>query len=259
MKQVILFDLIFESVRLSEAARMVVQAAQDRQKGLVVTPNVDHVVSIAQDKKMEQVFKTAMFRFADGMPLVWFSRIACPSGLPERVTGADLLFAVAEQASCKNLSIFLLGGLPGVADKAADRLKNLYPGLRIAGTYCPPFGFESDSNQNRQIVDLVNASKADILFIGVGTPKQEKWASEHLDELQVGPILGVGAAFDFAAGTLKRAPKWIQSYGFEWLWRLLSEPKRLWRRYLLKDSKFLFIAIKELYRIKLNSRYRYIR
>lgn len=245
-----MFDMGFTSLTLSEAAQKIVLSAMNGQRGLVVTPNVDHIVTMEYDLEMKEIFQNALFRFADGMPLVWFSRLVYSFGLPCRVTGADLLFAVAEQASKSNMPLFLLGGRPDSAKLAADHLLNCYPGLKIAGYYCPPFGFEHNEEESRSIVDRVNNSGAQILFIGVGTPKQEKWASFWMPILNVGPVLGVGAAFDMAAGKVNRAPKHIQNAGLEWAWRLAAEPRRLWYRYLIKDSRFLLLATKEFFRIR---------
>lgn len=243
----IMFGLKFESVMLKEAVDIIADASLNKRKGLVVTPNVDHVVMMESDSDMRLIFQEALFSFADGMPIVWLSRLLLDSPLPERVTGADLFPALCETAAAKGLNVFFLGGNPGVADTAARKLKSKNPDLNICGTYCPPYGFESDEQETRRIIDLINTCKPDILFVGVGTPKQEKWAYKNCESLNTGPILCIGASFDFIAGTLKRAPVIIQKSGFEWLWRLIKEPRRLWRRYLLRDSRFIFLALREIY------------
>jgi len=249
-----MFDLSFNATTLNQAVELVVNAGIERKKGLVVTPNVDHLVKLQKDKLMRDVFHAAMFRFADGMPLVWFSRLFMASSLPGRVTGADLLPAVATQAAYKGVKLFLCGGNPGVASLAAEKLIQTNPGLEIVGTYCPPFGFEHDAEESLRIVNMINTSGADILFVGVGAPKQEKWAYQYFDQLQVGPILGVGAALDFSAGTIVRCPRFLQSIGAEWLYRLASDPKRLWRRYLVDDVKFLGLAFAEWRKVKRQKR-----
>lgn len=239
-----MFGLEYCACGLHEAAQLIVDAAD--RKGLVTTPNVDHVMSMQDDEEMFEIYRNAMFCFADGMPLVWFSRCFRGKGLPRRVTGADLLPEVARLAAHHGLKLFFLGGLPGVAEQASIRLRHENPSLCVAGTYCPPFGFEKDELESERIVRMINDSGADLLFIGVGAPKQEKWAAKYMDKLHVGPIIGVGAAFDFAAGTIKRAPRWMQRNGLEWIWRLKQEPDRLWRRYILRDSQFIFLVMKEL-------------
>jgi len=240
-----MFNLSFQACTMDRAVELVLKAGIERKKGLIVTPNVDHLVKLQKDKLMRDIFNAAMFRFADGMPLVWFSKMVMKQSLPGRVTGAGLLPGVAARAAEKGVKIFLLGGNPGVADHAADQLMRKNPKLKIAGTYCPPFGFEHDADESLRIVNRINASGTDILFVGVGAPKQEKWAYQYMDQLNVGPILGVGAAFDFAAGTIKRCPQFIQNIGAEWLYRLSMDPKRLWRRYLVDDIQFIPMAYGE--------------
>lgn len=244
--QVHMFGLDYCACTLTEAAQMVISAANSKTKGLIVTPNVDHVVSMLKDTEMFELYSRAMFRFADGMPLVWFSKLLRGQSLPERVTGADLLPEIARLAALNGLKLYFLGGMPGVADKAAIKLKQKNPALNVVGAYSPPFGFERDSAESERIVKMINDSGAEILFVGVGAPKQEKWAARYMEQLNVGPILGVGASFDFAAGTIKRAPLWVQRIGMEWSWRLMQEPGRLWKRYILKDSQFVWLMVREL-------------
>jgi|GEM_PF-369037 len=241
-----LLGVSFERATLSSAVHQIINAGIEKKKGLVVTPNVDHIVMLQDDTEMRHIYQNALFRFADGMPIVWLSRILKNKHLPERVTGADLLIAICEKAAKADLNIYFLGGNPGIAEQAAAILKKRFDGLRISGVYCPPFGFEHDPVETDFIVNDINSRNIDILFIGVGAPKQEKWSAKHIDRLQVGPILCIGAAFDFAAGIIKRAPVWIQKSGFEWVWRLASEPARMWKRYLVRDSRFIPLAIREI-------------
>lgn len=250
MNKVNLFELSFDAHRLNGAVSKIIEAAINNQHGLVVTPNVDHIVMMERDYEMREIFQKALFRFADGMPLVWLSRLMFKSPLPERVTGSDLFPAVCKAAAQEKLSVFFLGGNPGVAEAAATKLNIKYPDLVVSGVYCPPYGFERDQEETKRIISKINDSETRLLFIGVGTPKQEKWAYANLSSLNTGPILCIGASFDFIAGTVKRAPRFIQKSGFEWLWRLIKEPRRLWRRYILRDSRFIVLAIRELINIK---------
>lgn len=249
-----LFELHFSTLTLHQATTQIIIAAKAKTKGLVVTPNVDHIVMMQSDNEMKNIYQHALYVFADGMPIVWLSRMISgkSKGLPERVTGADLLPKVCAIAAQTGLCIYFLGGNPGVAAKAAQNLSATYPGLKIVGVYSPPFGFEKDPNETKRIVEDINRQGTDILFVGVGAPKQEKWAWANLPQLKTGPILCVGAAFDFSAGSLRRAPEMIQRVGFEWFWRLINDPLRLWRRYLLRDSRFLPIALREICNAKFN-------
>ena len=242
-----LFDLTFNCESFAGAVQQIISAAQKNQRGLVVTPNVDHIVLLQNDHAMREIFQTALLVYPDGMPLVWLSKLmAGNTPFPERITGADLLPAVCSKAAEQALRVYFLGGNPGIAAKAAENLVRLFPALIVAGTYCPPFGFEYDELETSRIKTDINSKNVDILFLGVGTPKQEKWAYANLPELQVGPVLCIGAAFDFAAGSSKRAPLQIQNAGLEWFWRLAHDPSRLWKRYLLRDSRFIPIAWHEL-------------
>ncbi len=249
-----LLGISFERATLSSAVTQILDAAKEKRKGLVVTPNVDHIVMLQDDHDMKRIYDHALFRYADGMPIVWLSKIVKGESLPERVTGADLLIAICEKASKTDLKIYFLGGNPGIAEQAATRLISKFPSLKISGIYSPPFGFEHSEEETNWIINDINARNVDILFIGVGAPKQEKWAAKHSDRLQVGPILCVGAAFDFAAGVINRAPLWVQKSGCEWIWRLASEPTRMWRRYLVRDSRFIPLAWKEISKSIANDR-----
>ena len=241
-----IFNVDFECASLDSGTEQIIAAARSGRKGLVVTPNVDHVVVLQDDPEMQAIYREALFRFADGMPLVWFSKLACNTPLPERVTGADLLPAICQKSAGTGLNLYFLGGNPGIAERAADSLRRQYPGVAIVGTYCPPFGFEHDPAETERIIADINACQVDILFVGVGAPKQEKWAAACLSRLNVGPILCIGAAFDFAAGSIRRAPKLLRNAGLEWVWRMASEPRRLWKRYLVRGSRFLPMVWREL-------------
>jgi N-acetylglucosaminyldiphosphoundecaprenol N-acetyl-beta-D-mannosaminyltransferase len=241
-----MFGLDFERVTLHDAVAQIMAAAGERRAGLVVTPNVDQVVRFDRDPFMHQVYQSAMHVYADGMPLVWVSRLLDARGLPQRVTGADLLPAVCAAAAVEGRSVYFMGGEPRVAQAATDRLCRTYSGLKVAGVCCPPYGFESDELLSDRLVDEINASGAEILFLGVGAPKQEKWGYRQLNALRTGPVLCVGAAFAFAAGLVPRAPPLVQRAGMEWAWRLGLEPLRLWRRYLLEDARFFTLAAREI-------------
>ncbi len=240
-----MFGLAFERVTLEQATRQVLALVGKGGAELIVTPNVDHVVTMQRDPLMMRIFQAARYRYADGMPIVALSRMRFNPGLPERVTGADLLISVAEDAARSGASIFLMGGRQGVALQAAEVLRARFPGLVVSGTDCPAFGFEADEKISRALVNKINKAGTNILFVGVGAPKQEKWAALWRGELQCDAILGVGAALDFAAGTLSRAPLIVQRSGFEWLWRMAGDPKRLGPRYF-KDSRFVLLALCEI-------------
>lgn len=246
-KEIHLFDLEFDSVTFAEAANLLINYCEIGLKAFVVTPNVDHIVQINSDQRMRGVFKRADFVFADGMPLVWFSWLL-PSRyhLPERVNGTNLMEALLSLAGEHHLSVAFLGGELGAAEELAAKLRQISPDTTIAGFHCPPFGFELSRESDQAVVDIVNSWKTDFLFIGLGTPKQELWLSDHWDALNFKVAVGIGSAIDLLAGRKKRAPIWMQQAGLEWLWRVGLEPKRLWKRYFIDDLKFITIALPEL-------------
>jgi N-acetylglucosaminyldiphosphoundecaprenol N-acetyl-beta-D-mannosaminyltransferase len=203
---------------------------QSQHLHLIATVNADFVVKSLKDPELRLILQEADMATADGMPLVWGARkLGVP--LEGRVTGADLVPALAERAAQKGYSIYLLGAAPGIAAKAADVLTAKYPGLKIVGVVSPPNQPILEMSHN--IVDDINATRPDILLVAFGNPKQEKWIGMHARDLKVSVAIGVGGTLDFIAGKTKRAPEWMQQSGLEWIYRLLQEPRRLWKRYVV--------------------------
>lgn len=223
--------VVFDVMTFGAAVDAVTEVARRREKPspFVVTPNVDHVLRLRESQELRDLYAGARFSFADGMPVIWASRLA-GTPLPERVTGADLVPALCALAAREGLRVYLLGGPPGAAERAAAVLASRHPGLQV-GHHCPSFGFEKNDVENERIIALVNAYRPDFLFVGVGAPKQERWIARFRDRLDVGISLGIGAAIEFEAGMIRRAPVWMRRVGAEWIWRMLSDPKRLVRRY----------------------------
>jgi N-acetylglucosaminyldiphosphoundecaprenol N-acetyl-beta-D-mannosaminyltransferase len=194
----------------------------------IATVNADFVVKALYDTELRRILQEADLATADGMPLVWSARrLGVPLG--ERVTGADMVPALAERAAEKGYSIYFLGAAPGVAEQAARILQRRYPGLKVAGVASPsPQAVQSG---DPAIIAACNAAKPDILLVAFGNPKQEKWIYQHAHELAIPVMMGVGGTFDLIAGVTRRAPQWMQVAGLEWLYRLSQEPRRLWKRY----------------------------
>jgi len=239
--------LLFDNLDLRETVATLRGALARRSRGYVVTPNIDHVVRYQKHSGFRASCDGAALRLADGVPLVWALRLL---GQPirTRVAGSDLLPALCEMAAEEGYTIFLCGGGRGVADRAAANLAERFPGLRIAGTYTPPLMSDHEGCEAKAAVCAVNSAKPDILFVGLGSPKQELWTHRHWDRLHVTLAVCCGAALDYAAGVKARAPLWMQRTGLEWLWRLVHEPSRLWRRYLVQDAAFLSIFVREWWR-----------
>jgi len=194
----------------------------------IATINADFLVHVANDHEVQEILLSASHATADGMPLVWGSRLL---GVPvaERVTGADLVPELATVAAREDISFYFLGAAEGVARKAADTLVQQNPGLRVAGVHAP--SIEEVSRRDPSIVQRIRDANPDVLLVAFGAPKQDKWIAEHLDQLGVPVSIGIGGTFDFITGRTTRAPMWIRRAGLEWLHRLCSEPRRLWRRY----------------------------
>jgi N-acetylglucosaminyldiphosphoundecaprenol N-acetyl-beta-D-mannosaminyltransferase len=239
-----LFDLKFDAITFAEARQRICDVARERARPIrfVVTPNVDHIVRLREMPHLKPIYDQAHFTFADGMPVVLASKLLGRS-IPERVTGADLLPALCEDAARQSLRVFMMGGPPSTAELALKRMQEKF-GAIACDSYCPPMGFETNPDENSRIIERINRFNPDILFVGVGSPKQERWVFDHQNELHCGIALGIGAAIEFAAGTVSRAPKFMQKSGTEWIWRLLQDPKRLAKRYV-KDAVFLKIVWEE--------------
>jgi len=215
----------------------VTTAAASGEGGWVVTVNLDHLRRLRRDASYRALCEPATLMVADGMPLVWATRLQ-GTPLPERVAGSTMLTSLSGAAAERGLSVFLLGGAPGTADRAASLLKARYPTLRIGGTYCPPMGFEQDPEQWRDINEAIAQAKPHIVFVALGSPKQERlieWCRKHHPGVW---WLGVGVSFSFLCGEVRRAPRWMQVMGVEWVHRLMQEPRRLARRYLLEGVPF---------------------
>jgi N-acetylglucosaminyldiphosphoundecaprenol N-acetyl-beta-D-mannosaminyltransferase len=240
-----LFGLDFADVTLADAADEILALASRSRSlpALVVTPNVDHLVSLDRNPALQRIYASADLVLADGMPLVWVSRLL-GRPLRARVTGADLVPALAGRSTDRRLRLFLLGGQPGAAARAAINLSRRNPTMPDPGVLCPPIGFERDERANQEVLAVVNAFRPDILFVALGSPKQEMWIDRHRRSLATAVCIGVGAALDFASGMVRRAPPALQRLGLEWAFRMTQDP-RLIARYLIRDSHFVRLLARE--------------
>jgi N-acetylglucosaminyldiphosphoundecaprenol N-acetyl-beta-D-mannosaminyltransferase len=211
--------------------------------GTVFTPNVDHVVLAEHRADFRAAYHDASLSLVDGMPVLWASRLL-GQPLPEKLSGSDLVPRIIERAAEKKWSVYLLGGAPGSAARAADHLVSR--GVRVAGYSSPRVPETSSVAAHAALADEVAKARADIVLVGLGAPKQELFCHAVRDRVRPSVLLGVGASIDFIAGTVPRAPPWVSSVGFEWLYRLGREPRRLWRRYLLRDPQFFALLLRQL-------------
>ncbi|MEX2671524.1 MAG: WecB/TagA/CpsF family glycosyltransferase [Phycisphaeraceae bacterium] len=238
LPEVKLSVLQFTAVDEAACVAHIVQRSQAGEGGWVVTPNVDILRMCTTDRSVRELVGQATLTLADGMPLIWASRLQ-GTPLPERVCGSNLIFSVSAAAADADLSVFMLGGgKPDTADKAANVLRERYPRIHIAGTYFPPFGFEHDQQQIAQIAKAVQDTQPDIVYVALSVPKTEKLIAAIRHVRPSAWWIGVGISFSFICGEVERAPKWMQKSGLEWVHRLIQEPRRLIGRYLLRDVPF---------------------
>lgn len=210
----------------------------------VVTPNAHHILMLQKDRDFQKIYHGAFLSVPDGVPLLWAARFL-GTPLRGRVNGTDLFERLCAVASEMDLKVFLLGGRPGAAEKAKDTLKSRYPGLKIVGTYCPPYGFESDAEELARINSRIQAAAPHILFVGLGAPKQEKWIYANYQTSGVPISVGIGVSFELVSDMVRRAPVVMQKMGLEWLFRLLVEPRRLWQRYIIGNPLFIWLVLKQ--------------
>lgn len=218
---------------------------ESRQPHQIATVNVDFIVKAQDDPELMRILQGADLLTADGMSVVWGSRLL---GVPlsERVAGSDLVPLLAEQGAKKGWRFFFLGAAPGVAAKAAEILTERYPGLQVVGTCSPPITTVYDMPADA--MNLICEARPDILLVAFGNPKQEKWIYKHLHSLNVPVAMGVGGTLDFITGNQRRAPRWMQMTGTEWLHRFLQDPKRMWRRYTVGMVRYIAVFIRQWWR-----------
>ncbi|MFI4875735.1 MAG: WecB/TagA/CpsF family glycosyltransferase [Blastopirellula sp. JB062] len=232
-QRVKLFGVEIDAIRMTDAVGGIWRQIEtpNAPAQYVVTPNVDHAVLLQGNPQLQAAYQKAHWVLADGWPVVWASRLL-RRPLPERVTGSDLVPAMFSAATPdKGLSVFLLGAAPGVAQRAAAQIEQKWPHVTVSGVYSPPLGFEYDEDENDRIIGMINAAAPQLLIIGLGAPKQELWIARHHKRLNVKAAICAGATIDFLAGEKRRAPRWMQQVGLEWLHRMLVDPRRLVKRY----------------------------
>jgi len=232
----------FDRLTEQQAVEHVVSASQAGRGGWVMTSNLDHLRRAGRDAGFRQMLEEAALVVADGAPLIWASRLQ-GTALPERVAGSSLVWTLTQAAAEQGLSVFLLGGDPGTAEEAGKILAEKYPGLRVVGTYCPPMGYEHDSEEMQQMRAALRGSAADLVYVALGSPKQEKLIQQVRGELPEAWWMGVGISLSFICGRVQRAPRWMQVLGLEWVHRLVQEPRRLARRYLIEGIPFAVILL----------------
>lgn len=226
-----------DALTLDQAADRIVREAAAGRGGWVVTPNLDILRRATRDASFRALYDATTMRLADGMPLVWASRLQ-RTPLPQRAAGSDLIFRLAQTAAAGNVSVFLLGGNPGTAEKSVAALTRRFPALRIAGIECPAPGFEKDEAAYGSLVERVEEARPGIVLVALGCPKQEQVIQRLRPRMPETWFIGVGITFSFVAGEVPRAPVWMRRVGLEWFHRMMQEPGRLARRYLVDGIPF---------------------
>lgn len=244
MNRIQFMNIQIDNVNLSEAVDEINNFIIDNKHTFVVTPNVDHIVKLQENRQFLNAYNAAGLVLVDGTPIMLVAKwLRTP--LKEKITGPLLTEKTLKMAAEKQYSVFFLGAGPGVAEKAAKKMLGKYPGFKYAGAYSPIYGFEKDTNEKNKIIGIINKSKAQIVISGMGSPKTEIFLHEIHQSIDANVSLSVGAAIDFMAGTVKRCPKWINKIGMEWFYRFVKEPKRMWKRYFVDDMAFLALALNE--------------
>jgi N-acetylglucosaminyldiphosphoundecaprenol N-acetyl-beta-D-mannosaminyltransferase len=226
------------ALTLPRATDAIVAAARAGRKGYVCVSDVNVVSHAQRDPSFRNLLNSSFLTTSDGMPLVWLGRRSFGPWV-ERVYGPDLLLSIFEATADGSVSHFFFGGAPGVAELLRDKLLARFPRARVVGTHSPPYRKLSDEEIEALAAEMA-AARPEIFWVGLGAPKQERFMAEYTEKLPSTMMIGVGAAFDFHSGKVKQAPLWMQRHGFEWLYRLYSQPRRLWRRYFVNIPSFLF-------------------
>ncbi len=228
-------------LNIPDAVRRILKAVEQRQRGYICVTGVHGIMESRADASLRAILNNAFLCTPDGMPTVWMGKLSGHHDM-SRVYGPDLMLAVMEATRDKPVRHFFYGGQEGVAEDLKVKLEQRFPGVNITGTFCPPFRPLTEEEVH-ELQSKVSTSQADIVWVGLSTPKQERFMAEYLPQLDTSIMVGVGAAFDFHSGRVKQAPVWIQRNGLEWLYRVMQEPKRLWRRYFSIVPRFILLVV----------------
>jgi len=224
-------------LNLARAAKLMGDAIAKNLKGYIAVTGVHGVTEAQDDPEFRAILNNAYLCTPDGMPMVWMGKLAKHQFM-DRVYGPDLMELVCQTGVTKGWTHFFYGGAPGVAEELKAKLTARFPGIKIVGTYTPPFR-PLNADEERSLANRVSETKPDLFWVGLSTPKQERFMAAYLPKLDTKLMIGVGAAFDFHTGRVKQAPRWIQRSGFEWAYRISQDPKRLWKRYARNNPLFV--------------------
>ena len=233
-----LLNTYVNNVNMDEAIQAIEDMIASEKKSYIVAINVDVVMKIENDSYLKEITDEADMVLVDGKPLEWIAKWH-KRPIKAKISGSDLVPILCKRAAEKGYSIFIIGGKEGIAEKAKQNLERDLPGIKIVGTYAPPFGFEKDEKELNRINEMISSAHPDILIACFGCPKQEKWIYENISKYDAKVSVCAGATVDFLAGNVNRAPRWMSEHGLEWFYRFLQEPKRMFKRYFIDDVKIL--------------------
>ena len=238
-----LLNTFVNNVSMAQAIQEIARLVEEKKKSYVVAINVDVVMKIEKDEYLRKITDNADLTLVDGKPLVWIAKWH-KHPVKAKISGSDLVPELCRAAAEKGYSIFIIGGAEGVAEKAKENLERDLPGIRIVGTYAPPYGFEKDEAELEKINQVISTAHPDLVIACFGCPKQEKWIYENYLKYDGTVSICAGATVDFLAGNINRAPQWMSEHGLEWFYRFSQEPKRLFRRYFVDDIKVIGLVWK---------------
>jgi len=227
------------AINLAQASSSIHQFISNRESIYVCVAPVASIIEAQDDPQFKEIMNNASMVTPDGMPLVWIGKAKGDKSIG-RAYGPDLMLRVCDEGQEKGYRHFFYGGSQANNEKLIDNLKSKFPRINVVGHWAPP-AMEKNQKESHDIITMINNTSADILWVGLGAPKQEYWMKNHRSNLNAPVMIGVGAAFDFISGSKRQAPRWMQRIGCEWLFRLLCEPKRLWRRYIVGNTRFIFL------------------
>ena len=225
------------AINLSQATGLILEAVRQNRRGYVAVTGVHGVSEAQSDPEFRRILNAAFLNTPDGMPMTWDGRLQSVRDM-DRVYGPDLMLSVCAATQDGSIRHFFYGGAPGVADELRTALSTRFPGISVCGTYTPPFR-PLNFDEETELLGRLREARPHICWVGLSTPKQERFMAAYLEKLPTTVMVGVGAAFDILSGRVRQAPLWMQRNGVEWLFRLTQEPKRLWKRYLLNNPMFV--------------------
>jgi N-acetylglucosaminyldiphosphoundecaprenol N-acetyl-beta-D-mannosaminyltransferase len=243
-ERIIFFNVPIDIISYSSAMDFLLEAASLGKFHKVFTPNVHHIYLVNKSIPFKEAYRDCSLSLIDGIPIIWMLKLLY--GIhAEKISGSDMFISLFQKAYDKGLKIFLLGGIPGVAERAVENIRKNSSTSKNVISLSPPFGFELDPIADSKVIKVINEFNPHILFVALGAPKGELWIHHHSAQLKINIALSIGGGLDFAAGHQKRAPKWMQRIGLEWFFRLCNDPRRLFFRYFISNCFFIKIVVEK--------------